>query len=194
MAVSRNTVSAVLILAAAGALVILLAIKWSKGQKETFIEHFYDEKEYAMRQAVMNTFDTSIKRKATPKEIEKYSSEHNNIEDAVAAIKKDFHVEEFKEDGQSYTMTEEAAFLVAEEEAAKPPAHPVFQLMDEVPVKEPLIPESPLIPNVRSISAQKKPPIAEAFHEDKVSFGRAELQKYVNEMRVFLNYLEARTA
>lgn len=160
MPVSRNTVSVVLILVAAVLLVGLIAMKWSK-RTENFIEHFYDEKEYAMRQAVMNTFDTLVKRKATPKEIEKYSTEYNSEEDIINAIKRDFHMEDFQE-----------AVDVTEEEEAS------FKIVEETPIKEELVPEPALLPTLET--------------SERVYFDRAELRKYVGELRTFLNYLEER--
>lgn len=175
MAVGRNTVSATLILVAAIALVSMLAYKWAH-KKETFIEHFYDEQEYALRQAVMNTFDNFIKRKATPKEIERYSSEFHSVDDVVAAIKKDFHVEDFRE-------SVEVSSVVIEEEAVFADTNK-FKIVDETPITEPLVPEPKMLPDLP----------AQTQKGDSVSFERGELRKYVNEMRVFLNYLEARTA
>ena len=98
MAVSRDTVSIVLLLCVVVALIALIVVKWFQ-KKETFIEHFYDDKEYTLRQAVMTTFDELIKRKATPQEVEKYSSEHNTVDDVIDAIKQDFHLEDFKQQG-----------------------------------------------------------------------------------------------
>lgn len=180
MAVSRNTVSVGLILIAAICLVTLITVKWAK-RKEHFIEHFYDEKEYAIRHAVMNAFDTLIKRKATPKEIEKYTTEFNSVDEALTAIKQDFHIEDFKEAGISMSQ-------VTEEESALPLK---FEMINETPIKEAKIIERPLIPKVAA-AAVKTVKTVEAF-EDRVSFERGELRTYVNEMRVFLNYLEART-
>ena len=113
MAVSRDTVSIALLLCVIVALIALVAVKWTQ-RKENFIEHFYEDKEYSLRQAVMSTFDDLIKRKATPKEIEKYSTEHNSVEQVIEAIKKDFHLEQYAEN-------------VAEEES------PSFQIVEEFP-------------------------------------------------------------
>ena len=221
MAVNRNTVSIVLVLVAAICLVSLIAVKWAK-KKETFIEHFYDEKEYAMRQAVMNAFDTLIKRKATPKEIEKYTNDFNSVDEALTAIKKDFHIEDFSESvvtsevSEVIDITEEESYVDNETKnetidvkakliaaalaetstpAPWPPSgtvpksvpfvqkesQPVFKMVDEKPITEQLVPEPALLPpNKRQL--------------DTVALNRAELRTYVNEMRTFLNYLEARTA